>query len=85
MVNDRFTQRNRATCIVRGTSGAWVVHRRLGLENQGAARSSDVVNRAHGLAPDELRLMWATAQPRMPLTPDLRERPQVQPDDQAAK
>jgi hypothetical protein len=32
-----------------------------------AARSTDLVNEACGLTPDELRLMWATAPPRMPL------------------
>jgi hypothetical protein len=25
---------------------------------------------AHGLTPEEFRLMWATAPPRMPLTPE---------------
>ena len=32
-------------------------------------RLSDLVNEAYGLTPDEVRLMWATAPPRMPLTP----------------
>jgi hypothetical protein len=32
-------------------------------------RLSDVVNEAYGLTPDQVRLMWATAPPRMPLTP----------------
>ena len=33
-------------------------------------RLSDLVNEAYGLTPDEVRLMWATAPPRMPLTPE---------------
>jgi hypothetical protein len=33
-------------------------------------RLSDLVNEAYGLTPDEVRLMWATAPPRMPLAPD---------------
>jgi Eco57I restriction-modification methylase/TaqI-like C-terminal specificity domain len=33
-------------------------------------RLSDLVNEAYGLTPDEVRLMWATAPPRMPLVPD---------------
>ena len=33
-------------------------------------RLSDLVNQAYGLTPDEVRLMWATAPPRMPLAPD---------------
>jgi hypothetical protein len=28
---------------------------------------SDLVNAAYGLTPDEIKLMWATAPPRMPL------------------
>lgn len=32
-------------------------------------RLSDVVNRAYGLTPEEVALMWATAPPRMPLAP----------------
>jgi hypothetical protein len=32
-------------------------------------RLSDLVNQAYGLTPDEVALMWATAPPRMPLTP----------------
>ena len=32
-------------------------------------RLSDLVNEAYGLTPDDVRLMWATAPPRMPLTP----------------
>lgn len=30
---------------------------------------SDLVNAAYGLTPDEVRLMWETAPPRMPLAP----------------
>jgi hypothetical protein len=30
-------------------------------------RLSDLVNEAYGLTPDDVRLMWATAPPRMPL------------------
>jgi hypothetical protein len=33
-------------------------------------RLSDLVNEAYGLTPDEVRLMWATAPPRMPLMPE---------------
>lgn len=33
-------------------------------------RLSDLVNEAYGLTPDEIRLMWATSPPRMPLTPN---------------
>ena len=32
-------------------------------------RLSDLVNDAYGLTPEEVALMWATAPPRMPLTP----------------
>jgi hypothetical protein len=32
-------------------------------------RLSDLVNQAYGLTPEEVALMWATAPPRMPLTP----------------
>jgi Eco57I restriction-modification methylase len=32
-------------------------------------RVSDLVNQAYGLTPEEVALMWATAPPRMPLTP----------------
>ena len=36
------------------------------------ARVSDLVNAAYGLTPDEVRLMWDTAPPRMPIPrPDL--------------
>jgi hypothetical protein len=37
----------------------------LGLER----RVSDLVNAAYGLTPDEIKLMWDTAPPRMPLGP----------------
>ena len=30
---------------------------------------SDLVNAAYGLTPEEVRLMWATAPPRMPIPP----------------
>src|SRR4051812_28822728 len=30
---------------------------------------SDLVNDAYGLTPDEVRLMWETAPPRMPIAP----------------
>ncbi|MFM2044553.1 MAG: Modification methylase PaeR7I [Pseudomonadota bacterium] len=33
-------------------------------------RLSDLVNAAYGLTPEEVALMWRTAPPRMPLTPD---------------
>jgi hypothetical protein len=32
-------------------------------------RLSDLVNQAYGLSPEDVALMWATAPPRMPLTP----------------
>lgn len=32
-------------------------------------RVSDLVNEAYGLTPDEIRLMWEIAPPRMPVTP----------------
>ena len=32
-------------------------------------RLSDLVNTAYGLTPEEVRLMWTTAPPRMPFTP----------------
>lgn len=32
-------------------------------------RVSDLVNSAYGLTPDEVRLMWETAPPRMPIAP----------------
>ena len=44
---------------------------------------SDLVNEAYGLTPDEVRLMWATAPPRMPLAPDAE--PLMQPEDEAAE
>jgi hypothetical protein len=31
------------------------------------SRVSDLVNAAYGLTPDEIKLMWDTAPPRMPL------------------
>lgn len=37
----------------------------LGLER----RVSDLVNAAYGLTADEIKLMWDTAPPRMPLAP----------------
>jgi hypothetical protein len=33
------------------------------------SRVSDLVNAAYGLTPEEIKLMWATAPPRMPLAP----------------
>jgi len=33
------------------------------------SRISDLVNEAYGLTPDEVRLMWETAPPRMPVAP----------------
>jgi hypothetical protein len=44
-------------------------------------RLNELVNEAYGLTPDEVRLMWRTAPPRMPLTPQANEPPQV---DEAA-
>jgi len=35
-----------------------------GLERQ----ISDLVNEAYGLTPDDVRLMWVTAPPRMPMS-----------------
>jgi hypothetical protein len=32
-------------------------------------RVAELVNRAYGLMPDEVALMWKTAPPRMPGTP----------------
>jgi hypothetical protein len=32
---------------------------------------SDLVNEAYGLTPDEVALMWQTAPPRMPFSPEL--------------
>jgi hypothetical protein len=40
-------------------------------------RLNDLVNEAYGLTPDEVRLMWATAPPRMPLTQNSEEAPEV--------
>jgi hypothetical protein len=34
---------------------------------------SDLVNEAYGLTPDDVRLMWDTAPPRMPISPPSRE------------
>jgi hypothetical protein len=36
-------------------------------------RLSDLVNTAYGLTPDEVRLMWDTAPPRMPFGPPVAE------------
>jgi hypothetical protein len=36
-------------------------------------RLGDLVNEAYGLTPDEVRLMWETAPPRMPLAPQAKE------------
>jgi hypothetical protein len=33
-------------------------------------RLSDLVNEAYGLTPDEVALMWQTAPPRMPFSPE---------------
>jgi len=33
-------------------------------------RLSDLVNQAYGLTPEEIDLMWKTAPPRMPFTPE---------------
>ena len=43
---------------------------------------SDLVNQAYGLTPDEVRMMWATAPPRMPLTSDVEASDQA--EDEAA-
>jgi hypothetical protein len=32
-------------------------------------RVSDIVDAAYGLSPDEVKLMWSTAPPRMPIAP----------------
>ena len=34
-------------------------------------RLSDLVNQAYGLTPEEIALMWKTAPPRMPFTPEI--------------
>jgi hypothetical protein len=47
-------------------------------------RLSDLVNQAYGLTPDEIRLMWDTAPPRMPLTPAADQRPQADAPDAEA-
>jgi hypothetical protein len=52
-------------------------HERLVIPAQGLAsearnlegRSSDLVNEAYGLKPEEIRLTWETAPPRMPIAP----------------
>ena len=42
----------------------------LAAEARGLEREvSDLVNQAYGLTPDEVRLMWQTAPPRMPIDP----------------
>ena len=42
----------------------------LAAEARGLEREvSDLVNQAYGLTPDEVRLMWQTAPPRMPIAP----------------
>ena len=46
-------------------------------------RLNVLVNEAYGLTPDEIRLMWATAPPRMPLTAESKEPPEV--DEEAAE
>jgi hypothetical protein len=46
-------------------------------------RLNDLVNDAYGLTPDEVRLMWATAPPRMPLTRNSEEPAAI--DDAAAE
>jgi len=46
-------------------------------------RLSDLVNEAYSLTPDEVRLMWATAPPRMPLAPDAE--PLEQPEGETAE
>jgi hypothetical protein len=46
-------------------------------------RLNDLVNEAYGLTPEEVRLMWATAPPRMPLTARSEETPEV--DEEAAE
>ncbi len=46
-------------------------------------RLNDLVNKAYGLTPDEVRLMWATAPPRMPLTANSEDSPEV--DEEAAE
>jgi hypothetical protein len=39
---------------------------------------SELVNEAYGLTPDEVRLMWKTAPPRMPLMPHVEEPSEVE-------
>ncbi len=44
--------------------------RALAAEAQSLERElSDLVNAAYGLTPAEVELMWATAPPRMPISP----------------
>ena len=45
-------------------------------------RLSDLVNDAYGLTPEEVRLMWDTAPPRMPLTPEADE--PIEAEEEAA-
>jgi hypothetical protein len=40
-------------------------------------RVNDLVNEAYGLTPDEIRLMWETAPPRMPVRPPIGVTPAV--------
>jgi hypothetical protein len=46
-------------------------------------RLNDLVNEAYGLTPDEVRLIWATAPPRMPLIAKSEEPPEF--DEEAAE
>jgi hypothetical protein len=55
----------------------------LGEAERLEGRLSDLVNEAYGLTPDEVRLMWATAPPRMPLSPDAE--PVANPAGEAAE
>ena len=41
-------------------------------------RLSDLVNEAYGLTQGEVRLMWATAPPRMPLSPAADQHPRAE-------
>jgi hypothetical protein len=45
------------------------IARRLGEAMRYEQRLSDLVNEAYGLTPTEVRLMWRTAPPRMPILP----------------
>jgi hypothetical protein len=40
-------------------------------------RLSEMINEAYGLTPDEVRLMWNTAPPRMPLMPEANHHSQA--------